>query len=119
MTFTKMKQMGMRASFEPYELNDYLGVPRDQDPHEFFHEKFMQEENEGGRRLSSWFPSFTSVTETAVKSLHDMFRNAFLSRFAAPEETLCQPKTNGDACNSIDSCSWCTGKNVTDQCRPL
>jgi hypothetical protein len=42
MTFTKMKQMGMKASFEPYELNDYLGVPRDQDPQEFFHEKFMQ-----------------------------------------------------------------------------
>jgi hypothetical protein len=31
--FTKSKEMGMKPTFEPYELNDYLGVPRDEDPH--------------------------------------------------------------------------------------
>jgi hypothetical protein len=110
----------MRPTFEPYELNEMLGVPRDEEPEDYFNrEKFMDEDNKEGRRQLSWFSPVSSAMETAVKSLHEMFKNAFMSRFAAPDENVCQPVADSNACNAIDSCSWCSGKNVTDACRPL
>lgn len=110
--FTRSKGLGMRPTFEPFELNDYMGVPREEDPKEYFHEKFMRD----GRRHLSWY---SSAISTAVSSLKDMFKNAFMSRFAAPDEDVCKPHNSSSACNAIESCSWCHGKNVTDGCRPL
>jgi hypothetical protein len=121
-TLTKMKEMGMRPNFEDSELKDFMGVPRDQEPHEFFHAKFA-----GGRNLgvSSWLSSGMSSVMTTLKS---MFKSAFMSRFAAPDEDVCKPKTDNSSCGAIDECSWCKQYErqehgappiITEMCRPL
>ena len=56
--------------------------------------------------------------ETAVSTLREMFKNAFMSKFAAPDEDVCKPRNETNACNAQEGCSWCHGKNVTAGCRP-